>query len=562
MATVTDPLTGTGALDAAWRRADGAVAELTRDGGVRVPSLGYGFTHYRDDIACAGEQFSEIELAVFPTGEWGLLGALKGNIAGAEGYDAVLQLNNRIVVRRQGAGVRDITGLSLVPTDKVRVTATVNPGNAAHLDIKVFVNGTQIGTTYTDTSPLTGTRIGLTTYYGDPAYRGINFVGGDITPPDTAAPTLTGTPTVTNYANGSGTFDADWSDGTDNVAVTQWRWRAVISGTPGSWNVVGASQVTGGTGLTPGATTTIEAQAGDAAGNWSSTITSASFVPGVAPSFSVHPASGSYTDGATINLTATSSGTPAPTHQWQRSTNGGSSWADIGGAVSAGYSFAAVLAETGYLYRRRDSNAVQANVASNAATITVTGSGDGVLPTLTGAIAVGAVTQTTIPITHPAGADNVAVVSYEYSADGGSTWHNSGSTSTSYTFTQANHTLVPGSTVGLRVRARDPAGNVSTPPLAASVTLPTYTATFGPFGNNTGNGQRAAAQAYEGWLFPGVRIGQSLAGVTPVVFSGTLNGSGLAVVTGLTVPGACEAQFFFPNDTGEKGTARTQGNAA
>lgn len=196
-------------------------------------------------------------------------------------------------------------------------------------------------------------------------------------------------------------------------------------------------------------------------------------------------------------------------------------------------------------------------VPSNTFTITINAGGDTTIPTLTGSVTVSALTQTSYTLSWPAGSDNVAVTSYERSLDGGATWVDVGNVLT------VNITgRTPGSTDQVRVRAKDAAGNVSTPPLSASVVLPTYSATFGPFGNNTGLGQRPAGQQFEGWLFPGVRIGQSLAGVTPVVFSGTLNGSGLAVVTGITVPGACEAQFYFPNDTGEKGTARTQGTAA
>lgn len=108
----------------------------------------------------------------------------------------------------------------------------------------------------------------------------------------------------------------------------------------------------------------------------------------------------------------------------------------------------------------------------------------------------------------------------------------------------------------------DAANNQSAVVSSASFNVTSFSVTIGPFGNNTGLGQRAPGEQYVGWLFPGVQIGQSMAGVTPVLISGTLNGSGLAAVTGLTAGGPCEVQVRFPDDPGaEKGTARTQATA-
>lgn len=90
--------------------------------------------------------------------------------------------------------------------------------------------------------------------------------------------------------------------------------------------------------------------------------------------------------------------------------------------------------------------------------------GDTTVPTLTGAITIGTVTPNSIDITHPAGADNVGVTSYEYSKDSGATWVDSGVTATAYSFTG----LTASTSYGLRVRAKDAAGNVSTPALAAT----------------------------------------------------------------------------------------------
>lgn len=92
------------------------------------------------------------------------------------------------------------------------------------------------------------------------------------------------------------------------------------------------------------------------------------------------------------------------------------------------------------------------------------GSSDTTPPTLTGAIAVGTVRTTSIAVTWPAGSDNVAVTSYEVSSNNGTSYTDTGSTATSYTFTG----LSTGTSYTLRVRAKDAAGNLSTPALSVT----------------------------------------------------------------------------------------------
>lgn len=102
--------------------------------------------------------------------------------------------------------------------------------------------------------------------------------------------------------------------------------------------------------------------------------------------------------------------------------------------------------------------------ALSAQTAVVSAAADTTAPTLTGAITVGTVTASSIQITWPAGADNVGVASYETSTDG-TTWTDRGNVLT-YTFSG----LAAGSAYTLWVRAKDAAGNVSSPPLSATQT--------------------------------------------------------------------------------------------
>lgn len=106
-------------------------------------------------------------------------------------------------------------------------------------------------------------------------------------------------------------------------------------------------------------------------------------------------------------------------------------------------------------------------------------------PTQTGSITVGTVTSSSIQITWPAGSDNVAVTSYETSPDG-STWTDRGNVLT-YTFTG----LSASTSYTLRVRAKDAAGNVSTPALSVTQS----TSGTGPTINTQPSNQTVTAPA-------------------------------------------------------------------
>lgn len=132
---------------------------------------------------------------------------------------------------------------------------------------------------------------------------------------------------------------------------------------------------------------------------------------------------------------------------------------------------------------------VHTDAASNdsnrvtSASFTTSASSDTTPPTLTGSITVGTVSATTIQISWPTGSDNVAVTSYDVSSNSGSSWTNTGSTATSYTFTG----LTAATSYTLQVRARDAAGNTSTPVLSVTQSTSaagTGTIAMGPFSSS------------------------------------------------------------------------------
>ncbi len=91
-----------------------------------------------------------------------------------------------------------------------------------------------------------------------------------------------------------------------------------------------------------------------------------------APQVTLQPGSVSVQPGATIAMTSTASGVPTPTGQWQRSNDGGSTWANISGQVADTLQLVDVQdADSGAQFRRAYSNGVGGTVYSNAATLTV-----------------------------------------------------------------------------------------------------------------------------------------------------------------------------------------------
>src|SRR5262249_45347086 len=87
-----------------------------------------------------------------------------------------------------------------------------------------------------------------------------------------------------------------------------------------------------------------------------------------APAIASQPTDLTVTAGDTVPFPASADGTPAPTVQWQVSSDGGLSFSDIAGATSAALSFAASATDNGKEYRAVFTNAV-GSTTSNTATL-------------------------------------------------------------------------------------------------------------------------------------------------------------------------------------------------
>lgn len=93
--------------------------------------------------------------------------------------------------------------------------------------------------------------------------------------------------------------------------------------------------------------------------------------PPIAPSFTTQPAPQSVTAPAVATFTVAVSGTPTPALQWQRSTNGGTTWVDLAGATFSSYTTPATTGtDSGTQFRVMATNTA-GSLASAAATLTV-----------------------------------------------------------------------------------------------------------------------------------------------------------------------------------------------
>ena len=90
----------------------------------------------------------------------------------------------------------------------------------------------------------------------------------------------------------------------------------------------------------------------------------------VPPTFTMQPTEQSVTVSTTAIFTATVSGVPLPTLQWQQSADNGVTWSDIPGASAASYSVVAASADNGKRYRLIATNSA-ASAVSDAVVLNV-----------------------------------------------------------------------------------------------------------------------------------------------------------------------------------------------
>lgn len=85
-----------------------------------------------------------------------------------------------------------------------------------------------------------------------------------------------------------------------------------------------------------------------------------------APVVTMDPVSATFCNGETVTLAAQATGNPAPTVQWQVSTDGGTNWSDIPSATGNTYVFTITSADSANMYHAIFTNSVDADTTADA----------------------------------------------------------------------------------------------------------------------------------------------------------------------------------------------------
>ena len=200
-------------------------------------------------------------------------------------------------------------------------------------------------------------------------------------------------------------------------------------------SATGASSPVAVNGLTPGATYTCTVTARNVIGSSAPSSASNAVVPTALPQITAQPSDTSVPAGTTYSFTATASGAPAPSVQWQSSTDGGSTFQAIGGATGTTYSATATLADSGTQFQAVFTNSV-GTATTNPATLTVTP----VAPQITTQPGDQSVTPfSTFSFTAAASGIPTPTVQWQSSTDNGSTFHDiGGATDPTYSAAQGS----------------------------------------------------------------------------------------------------------------------------
>jgi alpha-tubulin suppressor-like RCC1 family protein len=158
-------------------------------------------------------------------------------------------------------------------------------------------------------------------------------------------------------ASGSPAPSVQWEVSTDGGAT----WSPVPGGTTNKLTIASAKTAENGDQL--------RAFFSNTAGH--ATSSSATLTVHKAPSITQQPVSAIAEEGQSASFEAAAAGFPAPTVQWEVSTNGGTSWSPVAGATADRLTIAEVMkAQSGYRYRAVFTN-VAGKATSAAATLTV-----------------------------------------------------------------------------------------------------------------------------------------------------------------------------------------------
>ena len=249
----------------------------------------------------------------------------------------------------------------------------------------------------------------------------------------TVKPTVTLQPSDQTVTDGSTVSFTAAASGTPSPTV---QWQLSTNGGATFNNIAGATATTLSftTVLTQNGTQ-VRAVFTNTAGSATTNAATLTVNPAtVKPTVTLQPSNQTVTDGSTVSFTATASGTPSPTVQWQLSTNGGATFNNIAGATATTLSFTTVLTQNGTQVRAVFTNTA-GSATTNAATLTVNAAT--VKPTVTLQPSNQTVTDgSTVSFTAAASGTPSPTVQWQLSTNGGATFNNiAGATATTLSFT-------------------------------------------------------------------------------------------------------------------------------
>ena len=160
-----------------------------------------------------------------------------------------------------------------------------------------------------------------------------------------------------------------------------------------------------------------------------STSNTVSYTVSVAPAVTTQPANQTVTAGQAASFSAAATGTPAPTVQWQLSTNG-STWSTVGGATGTTYAIASTTAaDNGHQFRAVFTNGA-GTATTNAASLVVSSPPAVVTQPANQSVQSG----NTATFASTATGSPTPTVQWQLSTDGGAQWTAiTGATATTYT---------------------------------------------------------------------------------------------------------------------------------
>jgi hypothetical protein len=162
----------------------------------------------------------------------------------------------------------------------------------------------------------------------------------------------------------------------------------------------------------------------------SSAVTTPPSPLATAPAITAEPASETVGAGETASFTAAASGSPAPSVQWEQSSDGaGTDFSPVSGATASTYSFSAGAADNGYEYE-----AVFTNSAGSATTAPVTLTIGSAPQVTTQPSSATVVAGTDASFSAAASGSPAPAVQWQVSIDGGSWGDVAGATGDSYDF--------------------------------------------------------------------------------------------------------------------------------